>query len=148
MASYSLQAVCVQKKKCRGKINTTESAPPKTHHDIHINPATATTSRRRATKHVPRVSPHALASMDPEFVDIGLVQLSQLHMAKTASVASFPRPVVLQQLRKSRKILFITVTSNRYGDPHRASHSVKPATSGWKESQTRSELGVTSCGPL
>ena len=33
--------------------------------------------RRRAAKHVPRVSPHSPASIDPGFVKIGLVQLSQ-----------------------------------------------------------------------
>ena len=52
-------------------------APPKTHREIHSRPATATNSRRRAAKHVPRVSPHSPASIDPGFVKIGLVQLSQ-----------------------------------------------------------------------
>ena len=52
-------------------------APPKTHHDIHSSPATVTTSRRRATKHVPRVTPYSPASIDTAFVEIGLVQLSQ-----------------------------------------------------------------------
>ena len=36
-----------------------------------------TTSRLRATKHVPRISPYSPASIDPGFVDIGLVRLSQ-----------------------------------------------------------------------
>ena len=49
---------------------------PKNNHEIRISPATATTSRRRATKHVPRVSPYSPASIDPGFVKIGLVQLS------------------------------------------------------------------------
>ena len=52
-------------------------APPKTHHEIHSRPAAATNSRRRAAKHVPRVSPHSPASVDSGFVKIGLVQLSQ-----------------------------------------------------------------------
>ena len=54
-------------------------APPKTQHEIHNSPvtATATTSRRRATKHVPRVSPYSPASINPGFVEIGLVQLSK-----------------------------------------------------------------------
>ena len=52
-------------------------AAPKTHHEIHSSPATATTSRRRDTKHVPRVSQYLPASIDPEFVEIGLVQPSQ-----------------------------------------------------------------------
>ena len=64
------------KKKTTEKKNTNPAAP-KTHHEIHSSPATATTSRRRATKHVPRVSPYSPASIDPEFVEIGLVQLSQ-----------------------------------------------------------------------
>ena len=59
-------------------------APPKTHHEIHCRPATATTSRRRAAKNVPRVSPHSPASVDPGFVKIGLVQLSQ--SVKTTNV--------------------------------------------------------------
>ena len=54
-----------------------KSAPPKTHHEIHSSPATATNSRRLATKHVPRVIPYSAASIDPGFVEIGLVQLSK-----------------------------------------------------------------------
>ena len=54
------------------KIRPTQNTPR-----IHGSPATATTSRRRATKHVPRVSPYSPASIDPGFVQIGLVQLSQ-----------------------------------------------------------------------
>ena len=75
--------------------NMKKIAPPKTHHDVHSSPATATTSRRRATKHVQRVSLYSLASIDPGFVEIGLVQLSQLPMEVKASVASFPGPVFL-----------------------------------------------------
>ena len=56
---------------------TKKSAAPKTHHGIHSSPATATTWRRHATKHVPRVSPYSPASIDPGFVEIGFVQLSQ-----------------------------------------------------------------------
>ena len=76
------QAVCVRRKKT--KKNPRDPAAPKTHHEIHSSPATATTSRRRATKHVPRVSPYSPASIDPGFVEIGLVQLSQ--SVKTANV--------------------------------------------------------------
>ena len=84
------------KKKKRGKKNTEKkSAPPKTHHEIHSSPATASNSRPHARKHVPRVSPYSLASIDPGFVEIGLVQPSQLPVGKTASVASFPRRVFL-----------------------------------------------------
>ena len=66
-----------KKKKNRKNKTTKNSAAPKTHHEIHSSPATATPSRRRATKHVPRVSPYLLASIDPGFVEIGLVELSQ-----------------------------------------------------------------------
>ena len=49
------------------------SAPPKTQHEIHSLPATATNSRRRATKHVARVTPYSRASsIDPGFVEISL----------------------------------------------------------------------------
>ena len=58
--------------------------PPKTHHEIHSRRATATTSRRPAAKHVPRISPHSPASLDPGFVKISLVQLSQ--SVKTTNV--------------------------------------------------------------
>ena len=59
-----------------------KSVPPKTHHEIHSSPATVTTSRRRATKHVSRVSPYSPDSIDPGFVEIGLVQLSQSLLAE------------------------------------------------------------------
>ena len=77
------------KKKKMKKKNTKNPAPPKTHnaktnHEIHSSPATATNSRRRATKHVPRVSPYSPASTGPVFVEIGLVQLSQ--SVKTTNV--------------------------------------------------------------
>ena len=67
---------CALGEKKRGKKNTNPAAP-KTHHEIHSSPATATTSGRRATKHVPRASPYSLASVDLGFVEIGLVHLSQ-----------------------------------------------------------------------
>ena len=140
-SSYSRCAF--EEKKNRKKKNKKNPTAPKTHHEIHSSPATATTSRRRSTRHIPRVSPYTPASIDPGLVEIGLVQLSQLPMAKTASVASFPRPVFLQQMvqKKEKKKQPITATSNRHSDPHRASHSFKAARSRWKESQTRSELG-------
>ena len=72
------QAVCVRrKKKSGGEEKHEKSAAPETHHEIHSSTATATNSRRRATKHVPRVSPYSPASIDPEFVEIGDVQFSQ-----------------------------------------------------------------------
>ena len=57
---------------------------PINRHEVHCSPATATTSRRRATKHVPCVSPNMPVSIDPGFVEIGLVQLSQ--SVKTTNV--------------------------------------------------------------
>ena len=71
------QAVCVRSKKKSTKKITEESAPPKTEHEIHSSPATAFNSRRHAIKHVPRVSLYSPDSIDPGFVAIGLVQLSQ-----------------------------------------------------------------------
>ena len=62
-----------KKKKNRKKKTEKKSAPPKTHHEIHSSPATASNSRRHARKHVPRVSPYSPASIDPGFVEIGLV---------------------------------------------------------------------------
>ena len=59
-------------------------APPKTNHEIHSRPAIVTNSRRRTAKHVPRVRPYSPASIDPGFVKIGLVQLSQ--SVKTTNV--------------------------------------------------------------
>ena len=60
MASYLQQAECVRRKKQKSeKKNTKKSAPSKTHHEIHSRPATATNSRRRTAKHVPRVSPQS-----------------------------------------------------------------------------------------
>ena len=70
--------------------------PPKTHHEIHSRPATATNWRRRAEKHVPRVSPHSPASIDPRFLQIGLVQLSQ--SIKTASSTSHTRTHTCRQI--------------------------------------------------
>ena len=90
---------------------------------------------RRATRHIPRVSPYTPASIDPGFVEIGHVQLSQVPIARTASVASFPRPVFLQQMvqKKEKKKQPIPATSNRHSDSHRASHSFKAARSRWKD---------------
>ena len=79
----SRQCAFEEKRKKRKKRKN--PAPPKTHHEIHSSPASATTSRRRATKHVPRVSPYSPASMDPGFVEIGLEQLSS-QSVKTTNV--------------------------------------------------------------
>ena len=72
------------KKKKSKKKNTKKSAPPEALHEIHSSPATAITSRLRETKHVLRVFPYSPAAIDPGFVEIGLVQLSQ--SVKTTNV--------------------------------------------------------------
>ena len=87
MASYLQYAVCVRrKKKGEKKKSRKNPAPPRTHHETHISPATATTSRRHVMEHVPRVGPCSPGSIDPglNFVEIGLVQLSQ--SVKTTNV--------------------------------------------------------------
>ena len=77
-------AVCVRRKKNRKEKHAKIPPHPNTHHEIYSNPATATTSRRLATKHVPRIIPYSLAYIDPGFVEINIVQLSQ--SVKTTNV--------------------------------------------------------------
>ena len=72
------------KQKKSKKIKRKENLPHPKHHEIDSSPPTATTSRRLARKHVPRVSPYSPAFIDPGFVEIGLVQLSQ--SVKTTNV--------------------------------------------------------------
>ena len=60
------------------------SAPPKTHNEIHSSPTTACNSRRHAMKYVPCVGPYSPDSIDSGFLEIGLVQLSQ--SVKTTNV--------------------------------------------------------------
>ena len=69
-----LAAGRVRSKKTKRKKK--QMPPHLKHNEIHSSPATATTSIRRATKHVPRVSPYSPACIDTGFVEIGLVQLS------------------------------------------------------------------------
>ena len=66
---------------CAFEVNKTKTKNTKSHKTlkkhttkcIHSSPATATTSRRRAVKHVPFVSPYShSSSIDPGFVEIGL----------------------------------------------------------------------------
>ena len=81
------QAVCVRsnfvlaKTQKHKEIRPTQYTPR-----IHSSLATMTTSRRHATKHVPRVSPCSPASIDPGLVEIGLVPLSQ--SVKTTNVTT------------------------------------------------------------
>ena len=99
-----------QKKKQR------KNRPAQMHHDIHSSPATPTTSRRRATKHIPRISPYSPAYRDPGFVEISLAHLSQLPMDKTASIASFPRPFFLEHMVQKKKKQPITAANNPRSD--------------------------------
>ena len=64
-------------------------AAPKTHNEIHSSSATAATSGRHGMKHAPSVNSHSPASIDPGFVEIGLVQLSQ--SVKTTNVTHTDR---------------------------------------------------------
>ena len=78
-----------ERKKNRKKNKTRKNpAPPKTPHEIHSIPATATTSRRRVTKHVPCVSPYSPASIDPGFVEIGFALVkTMLHIHRQTDYA-------------------------------------------------------------
>ena len=86
VSSWRLLSCCLKyeaagrvrsRKKRKRKQNTRKPVAPKIHHEIHNSPATVITSRRRAAKRVPRVSPYSHASIDPGFAEIGLVQLSK-----------------------------------------------------------------------
>ena len=68
---------CAFEEKKSKKTKTIKIHPAQTHRHIHSSPATATNSRRRAMRHVPRISPYSPASIGPGFAEIGLVQLSQ-----------------------------------------------------------------------
>ena len=73
-----------ERKKSKKKKHRKIRPPQPKHHEIHSSPATASNSRWHARKHVTRVSPYSPASIDPGFVEIGLVQLSQ--SVKTTNV--------------------------------------------------------------
>ena len=83
------------KKKTTEKKNTNPAAP-KTHHEIHSSPATATTSRRRAVKHVPLGSPYShSSSIDLGLVKIGLACIRTYVYTRTAAAAAAPPVYVL-----------------------------------------------------
>ena len=66
----SLFRPCLNKNE---KKNPKISGLPKTHHEIHSRPETATNSRRRATKYLARGSSYSCASsIDPGFQNISL----------------------------------------------------------------------------
>ena len=80
-----LAAGRVRSKEKKNKKKTRKNpAALKTRRETHFNPATATTSRQTATTRAPRVYPRSPASIDPGFVEIGRVQLSQ--SVKTTNV--------------------------------------------------------------
>ena len=61
---------------------------------IHSSPATATTSRRRAVKHVPLGSPYSHSStIDLGFVEIGLACIPTYVCTRTAAAAAAAPPV-------------------------------------------------------
>ena len=91
------------KKNIRKKKITEKSAPPKTHHEIHSSPATACNSRRHAMEHVPRFSPYSTDHIDPGFVEIGRVQLSQ--SVKTTNVTHTLTDTDTQTDRQTNQIV-------------------------------------------
>ena len=112
------QAACIRKKRKSEKKNTKKSAPPKTHHESHSSPATTTASRRHVMKHVQRVRPRPPASIDPGFVEIGLVQLSQ--SVKMTHVTHTDRhrqinPIMAPRTHPSTKSFFALKTRNVLG---------------------------------
>ena len=63
---------------------------------IHSSPATATTSRRRAVKHVPLGSSYShSSSIDLGFVEIGLACIHTYVYTRTAAAAAAPPVYVL-----------------------------------------------------
>ena len=87
------QAVCVRRKiKSKKKKITEKSAPPKTHDETHSSPATACNSRRHA------MDPYSRDSIDPGFVEIGLVHLSQ--SVKTTNVTHTQTHMPTDKLNK------------------------------------------------
>ena len=77
---------------------------------IHSSPSTATTSRRRATKQVQRVSSYSLASIDLGFVEIGLACIPTYVCTRTAAAAAAAPPVcalVLYTISGQRSFVFL-----------------------------------------
>ena len=134
----------VRSKKQKSKKCTHEKISPHPKHTtkstVARRPRPPRDGARQDTSH--RLA-HTPASIDPAYVEIDLIQLSQLPMAKTVGLFFYSK-----SFRKNSKTQAITATSNRHSDPHRAFHSFKAARWRWKESQIRSELGTTSCRPL
>ena len=72
-----MQQACASEEERSRKIKRGKKTSHPKHHEIHSSPATAANSKPHAGKHVSRVSPYFPASIVPEFVEIGLVQLWQ-----------------------------------------------------------------------
>ena len=135
------------KKKNKSKKNNKKSAPPKTHHDIHSSPATATArdGERRNTSHALAYT-RPLSKLPGLWKSASYSSRNCLWQKRPRSRRSFGLFFLQQMVQKEKQPMI--ATSNRHSDPHSASHSFKAARSRWKEFQTRSELGVTSCRPL
>ena len=93
-------AVCVRKK-TKSKKNTEK----KTNHEIHSSPATASNSRRHARKYVPCINPYSPPSIDPGFVEIGLVQLAQSVKTTNDTHAHTDRHTDRQTDRQTNQIM-------------------------------------------
>ena len=113
---------------------TRNPAAPKAHHEIHSSQATVTTSVRRATKHAPRVSPYSPACIDPGFVEIGLVQLSQ--SVKTTNVKHVRRQTNGQTDQLNNGTLYAT----RYEEAF--------SPRGKKRPRSLRSLGLASLQPI
>ena len=113
MASYLQQAGCVRRKETK---KTRKNRRTLIHHEIHSSPATATTSERRATKHILRASPYSPASRDPGFVEIDLVQLSQsvlVEMNEAGRPHSCSRPCAFEEKKNTKKSAPPTLNTTR-----------------------------------
>ena len=86
------QAVCVRRKTKRTKKNEkicpTENTPRNPH-----QPSDCDQLETARDKNVPRVSPYSPASIDPGFVEIGLVQLSQSVKTTNVTHTHTDRPI-------------------------------------------------------
>ena len=83
-------------KKTKKKTKSHQTLKKHTTKYIHSSPATATTSRRRAVKHVPLGSPYSRSSsIDLGFVEIGLACIHTNVYTRTAAAAAAPPVYVL-----------------------------------------------------
>ena len=85
-----------EEKRKTEKIYIMENLLHPKHYEINSSPTTACNTRRHAMKHVPRVSPYSPDSIDPGFVEIGVVQL--LQSVKTTNVTHTHTHIPTDQL--------------------------------------------------